>query len=86
MLRTLFSSIDELLAKFNHGFLVIAKATRGLHRLHAAFEHVLDGFRGTSELNNAIVSGMTKLEREALESAFASDISSQRRTPGRLRI
>ncbi|KAL9578792.1 MAG: hypothetical protein Q9212_005497, partial [Teloschistes hypoglaucus] len=55
--------------------LVIANATRRLHDLHAAFEHILIGFRGTSELNDAIVSEMTELEREALESAFASDIS-----------
>ncbi|KAI4204825.1 MAG: hypothetical protein LQ350_000891 [Teloschistes chrysophthalmus] len=55
--------------------LFIAKATRRLHHLHAAFEHISEGFRGKSEQNDAIVAEMTELEREALESAFASDIS-----------
>ncbi|KAL8640486.1 MAG: hypothetical protein Q9228_002594 [Teloschistes exilis] len=55
--------------------LVIAKATRRLHHLHAAFEHISNGLRGTSEQNDAMVSEMTELEREALESAFATDVS-----------
>lgn len=71
----MFSGIDDLLAKLHPRLLFIAKATRRLHHLHAAFEHISEGFRGKSEQNDAIVAEMTELEREALESAFASDIS-----------